>query len=63
MKAYALTYHVHHVRGPDYSVNEHVALALDLALLRELRIPVASLHELVDTLIHSGWPTRQFFST
>jgi hypothetical protein len=46
-----LTYHGCNVNGHDYAVNDHVALATDLALLRELGYRVVSLRAIAEWVI------------
>ena len=48
MHALILTYHSHHIAGPDYASNDHVALRADLPLLTEAGYRVVSLADLVD---------------
>lgn len=43
-----LTYHSHHMAGPDYASNDHVALRTDLPLLGEAGYRIVSLAELVE---------------
>jgi len=48
MKGFVLTYHSHHVVGPDYARNDHAALAVDLELLTRLGCRVVPLRALVE---------------
>jgi peptidoglycan/xylan/chitin deacetylase (PgdA/CDA1 family) len=50
VRAIVLTYHSNNVLGRGYADNDHVALAEDLALLAQLRLPVVPLGQLVDAL-------------
>ena len=47
MKALVLTYHSHHVQGPDYARNDHVALPLDLVTIAHAGARIVSLASLV----------------
>jgi peptidoglycan/xylan/chitin deacetylase (PgdA/CDA1 family) len=46
-----LTYHSMNVSGNSYSTNDHMAFAADLALIRDRRIRVAPLADIVDALV------------
>ena len=46
-----LTYHALHAPGWDYDSNDHVALATDLALLRQLDYRIVPLSVLVQHLL------------
>ena len=48
MRAAVLLYHSNNVSRNDYAGNDHLALAQDLRLLAELRIPIVPLHRLAD---------------
>ncbi len=48
MPSLILTYHSHHMAGPDYGSNDHVALRTDLPLLTDAGYRVVSLSELVN---------------
>jgi peptidoglycan/xylan/chitin deacetylase (PgdA/CDA1 family) len=48
MRSLILTYHSHHMAGPDYAANDHVALCTDLPLIAAAGIRIVSLGELVD---------------
>ena len=50
MKAFVLTYHAHHCLGPDYAVNDHVALPIDLAAITRAGHRIVSLDTLIDRL-------------
>jgi peptidoglycan/xylan/chitin deacetylase (PgdA/CDA1 family) len=50
MNAVILTYHSHHVVGPDYARNDHVALPVDLATLTRAGYRIVSLDAIVDAL-------------
>ncbi len=51
MKAYVLTYHSHHVVGPDYATNDHVAFSLDLMTITKCGFRIVSLRKLVDRFL------------
>jgi peptidoglycan/xylan/chitin deacetylase (PgdA/CDA1 family) len=51
LKALVLTYHSHHVLGPEYAVNDHVALPIDLDLIARARYEIVSLDTIVGALI------------
>lgn len=46
MSAIVLTYHSHHIVGPTYDLNDHVAFPIDLELLARERVRLVSLDEL-----------------
>ena len=48
MRVAVLAYHSQNVQGSTYAKNDHIALAMDLALIRERRIPVVRLRDLVN---------------
>ncbi len=48
MPSLILTYHSHHMAGPDYASNDHVALRTDLPLIGEAGFHIVSLAELVE---------------
>ena len=48
MPSLILTYHSHHIAGPDYASNDHVALRTDLPLLAKAGYRIVSLAELVN---------------
>jgi peptidoglycan/xylan/chitin deacetylase (PgdA/CDA1 family) len=50
MPAVVLTYHSHHVVGPDYAQNDHVALASDLLQITEAGWRIVGLDAIVGTL-------------
>ena len=50
MKAVVLTYHSHHVQGPSYAENDHVALPVDLFTITRAGGRIVSLATLVDTI-------------
>ena len=50
MKAVVLTYHSHHVQGPDYAHNDHVALPVDLLTIARTGARIVSLATLVTAL-------------
>ena len=50
MKAVVLTYHSHHVQGPDYARNDHVALPVDLLTIARAGARIVSLATLVEAL-------------
>lgn len=52
MRAAVLLYHSQNIRGSGYALNDHVALATDLAMLRHRRIRVVPLQALVDAVRH-----------
>jgi peptidoglycan/xylan/chitin deacetylase (PgdA/CDA1 family) len=47
MKSFILTYHSHHVVGPEYDRNDHVAFPLDLRLITEMGFRIVSLDRIV----------------
>jgi peptidoglycan/xylan/chitin deacetylase (PgdA/CDA1 family) len=49
-----LTYHSHHVVGPSYGLNDHIALRADLELLTSLGCEIVSLGSLLDALEGKG---------
>ena len=50
MKAVVLTYHSHHVLGPGYAQNDHVALPVDLSTIARSGGRIVSLATLVDAI-------------
>ncbi len=50
MKAFVLTYHSHHVQGPGYAQNDHVALPVDLHTIATAGARIVSLATLVDAI-------------
>ena len=46
-KSFILTYHSHHVVGPEYERNDHVALPVDLRLITEMGLRIVSLDRIV----------------
>jgi hypothetical protein len=50
LKAVVLTYHSHHVQGPDYARNDHVALPVDLLTIARAGARIVSLATLVEAL-------------
>jgi peptidoglycan/xylan/chitin deacetylase (PgdA/CDA1 family) len=52
LRSLILTYHSHHLAGPDYASNDHVALREDLSLLALAGCRIVSLAALVDRLRH-----------
>jgi peptidoglycan/xylan/chitin deacetylase (PgdA/CDA1 family) len=50
LKAFVLTYHSHHCLGAGYAVNDHVALAADLAAITREGHRIVPLARLVDRL-------------
>ena len=50
MKAVVLTYHSHHVQGPDYAHNDHVALPIDLLTIARTGARIVSLATLVTAI-------------
>ena len=50
MKAFVLTYHSHHVLGPAYAQNDHVALPVDLHTIATAGARIVSLETLVDAI-------------
>ena len=50
MKAVVLTYHSHHVLGPGYAQNDHVALPVDLSTIARSGGHIVSLATLVDAI-------------
>ncbi len=50
MKAVVLTYHSHHVQGPDYARNDHVALPVDLLTIARAGARIVSLATLVSAI-------------
>jgi len=60
LRSLILTYHSHHIAGPDYASNDHVALRTDLPLIGQAGYHVVSLAELVDRFRaeKSGRPIR-----
>ncbi len=50
MKAVVLTYHSHHVLGPGYAQNDHVALPVDLSTITKSGGRIVSLATLVDAI-------------
>lgn len=54
MRAAVLTYHSQNITGNDYTSNDHVALASDLAQLRALGIQLIPLSTLVAALLGSA---------
>jgi peptidoglycan/xylan/chitin deacetylase (PgdA/CDA1 family) len=62
MKCAILTYHSHHVVGPAYEVNDHVALAIDLDIICRAGYRVVPLSKIVALIEEGasqrgGWPT------
>lgn len=51
MRAAVLTYHSQNITGSDYASNDHVALAMDLAQLRDSNIALVPLATIVDALL------------
>lgn len=47
MKAFVLTYHSHHVIGPDYANNDHVAFPADLDTINQCGFRIVPLSKLV----------------
>ena len=47
MKAFVLTYHSHHVVGPDYATNDHIAFPEDLKTIGKCGFRIVSLSKLV----------------
>ena len=60
MRSLILTYHSHHMAGPDYASNDHVALRTDLPLIAKAGYHIVSLAELVARFRagHSGQSAR-----
>ena len=57
MKAFVLTYHSHHVLGPAYAQNDHVALPVDLHTITAAGARIVSLATLVDAIeAHASGP-------
>ena len=54
MRVAVLAYHSQNVNGSTYSTNDHVALAADLSLIRQRRIPVLRLRDLVDSWLEGN---------
>jgi peptidoglycan/xylan/chitin deacetylase (PgdA/CDA1 family) len=50
LKAVVLTYHSHHVQGPDYARNDHVALPADLHAIAQAGARIVSLATLADAI-------------
>ena len=50
-RAVVLTYHSHHVVGPSYAENDHLALAMDLELITEVGGLLVPLADIVDSLV------------
>ena len=50
MKAVVLTYHSHHVQGPEYARNDHVALPVDLLTIARAGARIVSLATLVTAI-------------
>jgi peptidoglycan/xylan/chitin deacetylase (PgdA/CDA1 family) len=50
VNAVILTYHSHHIVGPDYARNDHIALPVDLATLTHAGCRIVSLDAIVDAL-------------
>jgi len=50
LKAVVLTYHSHHVQGPDYARNDHVALPVDLLTIARTGARIVSLATLVTAI-------------
>jgi peptidoglycan/xylan/chitin deacetylase (PgdA/CDA1 family) len=50
VKAFVLTYHSHHVQGPDYAQNDHIALPVDLHTIAKSGARIVSLATLVDAI-------------
>jgi len=50
VKAVVLTYHSHHVLGPDYARNDHIALPVDLHTIAKSGARIVSLATLVDAI-------------
>ncbi len=50
MKAAVLTYHSHHVQGPTYARNDHIALPADLHAITRAGARIVSLATLVDAV-------------
>ena len=51
MKAFVLTYHSHHVLGPHYHLNDHIAFPRDLELVTEAGYRIVPLATIVDELV------------
>jgi peptidoglycan/xylan/chitin deacetylase (PgdA/CDA1 family) len=51
VRALVLTYHSHHVAGPEYASNDHVALAVDLDVIDRAGFQIVPLTELVDRFL------------
>jgi hypothetical protein len=50
LKAVVLTYHSHHVQGPEYARNDHVALPVDLLTIARAGARIVSLATLVTAI-------------
>lgn len=50
MKAFILTYHSHHVLGPEYHLNDHIAFPLDLELITQAGYRIVPLGTIVEQL-------------
>ncbi len=48
---FILTYHSHHIAGPDYASNDHVALAADLRVIDAAGYRIVPLAELTDLFL------------
>jgi peptidoglycan/xylan/chitin deacetylase (PgdA/CDA1 family) len=51
LKAFVLTYHSHHCLGTQYHLNDHVALAADLATITQAGCRIVPLGSIVDRLL------------
>jgi peptidoglycan/xylan/chitin deacetylase (PgdA/CDA1 family) len=49
--SYILTYHSHHVLGPEYDLNDHIALPIDLELITHAGYQIVSLEKIVAMLL------------
>jgi peptidoglycan/xylan/chitin deacetylase (PgdA/CDA1 family) len=50
VKAFVLTYHSHHVQGPGYALNDHIALPVDLHTIAAAGARIVPLGTLVDAI-------------
>jgi peptidoglycan/xylan/chitin deacetylase (PgdA/CDA1 family) len=53
LKAFILTYHSHHCLGPQYHLNDHLALPADLASITQAGHRIVPLGSIVDRLLAS----------
>jgi len=57
LKAFVLTYHSHHCLGTEYHLNDHLALAVDLASITRAGHRIVPLGTIVDRLL-AGWDSN-----